>query len=146
MKWVFLRHERPDRKRDGADTSIKPSFCHPFYYKYRIKHVHEAHGATTPHIERLEEFGMDLGGMLMASRDKAFTIRLSPDRTFSCWQHQLGEVIHVLEGSTQVEMGTRRFHKFARWPGMICFISEADLRKILPVLRRELARQTREDQ
>jgi len=129
MKWVYMEHEI-----DG-ERGIKPSFCHPLYYKTRMAHVLEKYRARTVKIAHHDNCWVDLGGMIQCG-DPSIDIELSPDRLFGCWKHQASAVIYILEKSKPVEHGRICFRRFARWPGVICFISQKDLLRVLRVLRR----------
>jgi hypothetical protein len=130
MRWVFLEFGTPEK----SDGYIKPMHCHPMYYKERIEHVAEKYGAEVAKIMRVEDFGIDLGGMIHKS-DQTVEVAVGPHRTISCWEHQVCEVKHMLKNCKKfVSARGIRMRKFARFPGVLCYLSEVDVQKALRLL------------
>lgn len=133
MPWVFMRHRAAD---DNDGGRLKPSLCHPFYYKARMDYIAEKYYGETYDIKRLANCHIDLGGMIQQS-DPAVTVQLGK-RTVTCWKHHVPAVLALLKRATPVLHRGMEFRKFCRWPGVMCFLSAADVRRITAVLRREI--------
>lgn len=128
-EWVFVRHKQT---RDGQ--SLKPSFCHPLYWKTRAAYIFETYGARIEELQRIDCLHLDFGGMVRTT-DPAIDVQVGKARGFSCWKHQASMVVSCLEHAEPVKHGRVGLLKFARPPGVICYISEADRRKILAVVK-----------
>jgi len=122
VKWVYATFCQGDK--------IKPHMCHPFCHRARMAYLWETYGAIPTKTERLSNMHVDFGGMI-STKDPVVEISLAGERTFSCWEHQIGGVLQVLECASPLVHGPRTFYKFARWPGVLCFISKTDRRTVL---------------
>ena len=128
-EWVFMRHKQT---RDGQ--SLKPSCCHPLYWRTRAAYVFESYGAGVEELQRINCLHLDFGGMVRTT-DPAIDVQVGKARGFSCWMHQASMAVSCLEHAEPVKHGRVGLLKFARWPGVICYISEADRRKILAAVK-----------
>lgn len=118
--WVFSMYD---------DLHIQASLCHPDYADERDAYILEKYGSKCFKRKEEAEFWMDLGGMINTKEDKPIdSIDLGDGRTFSCWKHQVGEVLGYFEGaSPRTSKDGKTYYKAPRWPGILCFPSEEDV-------------------
>lgn len=134
MLWVFMRHRMEYEEKLGK--YLKPSLCHPFYAKERMRYIREKYDGESYDLTRAPTLHLDFGGMI-STKEPTLEIDLGGGRIFSCWRHQVSWAIEELGGSMEVKLGRYTFRRFSSWPGTIYFISKTDLRKILKGLRAE---------
>lgn len=130
MRWVYTSYTSPE-----SGKGIKPSFCHPLYYKARNEHVTTKYGVSIDTLKRLERLHVDFGGAIVMGSDPAIEFSIGAQRTFSCWEHQAAGVLDHLQAATHFKHRGRAFYRFSRWPGVLCFISGPDRDKIIRGLR-----------
>lgn len=123
--WIYSRYD---------NDKIKSSICHPFYHKIRTAHILEKYKSKVDEQQDVECLHLDFGGAVLTT-EPYVKLELSPGRSFSCWDHHVDLAIAVLEEADEVKHGRYTFFRFARWPGVICFISKTDRMKILRFLR-----------